>query len=380
MTRRGFCNAFGLFAAASTSPAAVTDAAVTDAAVTEPHVSAKASGFRMPLESMPHERSFMQWPARAGLYGNRRGLAAVQACIASIANTIVRFEPVVVLAGPDQMAPARQRLDPAVDLWPIETEDMWSRDSGPTFVQAADGTLAVSELNFNGWGDRQPHTDDARIARRTAARLDLRVFDNGLIGEGGGVETDGAGTLMAHESSWENPNRNRLGKAEIERKLLDALGAERMIWAPGVAGADITDYHIDALARFVKPGQVVIQMPDRRDPRDPWSVAAFATYDILKQARDATGRKLDIVVMREPNFDRIRSRSRDLVCSYVNYYVCNGAVVGAAFGDAAADDRAYRLLEQLYPGRTVVNLNVDPIAEAGGGIRCVTQQQPARPA
>ena len=110
---------------------------------------------------------------------------------------------------------------------------------------------------------------------------------------------------------------NKGNKEEIERLVLDALGAERMIWAPGVKGADITDFHIDALARFVKPGQVVIQLGKYPDTRDPWSVSAFETYDILKNARDAQGRKLDIVVIPEPL--NIRSRSRDFVSSYVNY-------------------------------------------------------------
>jgi agmatine deiminase len=171
-------------------------------------------------------------------------------------------------------------------------------------------------------------------------------------------------------------NRNRRTKAEIERLLLNALGAERMIWAPGVKGADITDFHIDALARFIKPGQVLIQLPNKEDASDPWNAAAFETYEILKRARDASGRQLDIVVMPEPNPERIRSASVDFVSSYVNYYVCNGAVIGAEFGDDKADATAKELLQRLYPGREVISLDIDPIGEAGGGIHCATQQQP----
>jgi agmatine deiminase len=147
-----------------------------------------------------------------------------------------------------------------------------------------------------------------------------------------------------------------------------------MIWAPGIKGADITDYHIDALARFVKPGQVLIQLPDKPDDSDPWSVSAFETYNILKKATDAQGGKFDIVVLPAPV--DIRSEQEDFVSSYVNYYVCNGAVIGAEFGDDRADAEAARILGQLYPGREVVSLNVDPIGEAGGGIHCSTQQQP----
>jgi agmatine deiminase len=194
------------------------------------------------------------------------------------------------------------------------------------------------------------------------------------VGEAGGVETDGRGTLMAHESTFINRNRNTGSKAEIEAMLLDTMGAERLIWAPGIIGADITDYHIDALARFVKPGQVVIQMGEAIDPADPWSVAAFETHDILAEATDAAGRKLDLVILPEP-WD-IRVDSPDFVSSYVNYYVCNGAVIAAEFGDEAADAEAAEVLARLYPGREVIMLNIDAVGEVGGGMHCTTHEQP----
>ena len=147
-----------------------------------------------------------------------------------------------------------------------------------------------------------------------------------------------------------------------------------MIWAPGIKGADITDYHIDALARFVSPGRVLIQLPEAPDPNDPWSVSAFETYAILKQMTDARGQKLEIIVVPEPV--DIRSSNDEFVASYVNYYVCNGAVIGAEFGDRAADDKARSILAALYPGRKIISLNVDAIGENGGGIHCATQQQP----
>ncbi len=336
--------------------------------------SAKSAGFRFPLESDPHLRTFMQWPSRKSIYGSMDVLNDVREKIALIANSIARHEPVVMLARPEQMEDAQEQLKSGVELWPIETEDLWCRDSGPGFVVNAKGELAVTELNFNGWGDKQTHKDDGRIARRCAQKLGLQIFENGLVGEGGGVEVDGAGTALAHASSWVNSNRNPGSQAEVEKLLLDALGAEKIIWAPGIKDADITDYHIDALARFIKPGQVLIQLPDKVDPNDPWSVSAFETYDILKNATDAQGNRLDIVVIPSPV--DIRSESEEFVSSYVNFYVCNGAVIGAEFGDDKADEGAARILGQLYPGREIVSLNVDPIGEAGGGIHCSTQQQP----
>ena len=154
-----------------------------------------------------------------------------------------------------------------MELWDIPTDDLWARDSGPSFVVDGKGGLALTQFNFNGWGGKQTHGNDGKIAARVAERLGLPVFDAGLVGEAGGVETDGHGTLIAHESTWVNPNRNKGTKAEVEAMLLDTMGAQKMIWAPGIKGADITDYHIDALARFVKPGQVLIQMGEEVDPK-----------------------------------------------------------------------------------------------------------------
>ena len=196
--------------------------------------TARAAGFWMPLEAGRHERTFMQWPMRPALYGGWHGLEAVRASGALIANTIAAFEPVALLGPESESARIADGTTERVEHWPMATDDLWCRDSGPTFLRAADGRLAVSDLRFNGWGNRQAHRADMAIAATVARALGLPVFDNGLVGEGGGVETDGAGTAMAHESSWINPNRNRLPKAEVERRLLDALGAEEMIWAPGL--------------------------------------------------------------------------------------------------------------------------------------------------
>lgn len=335
---------------------------------------AGSSGFRYPEETDPHERTFMQWPVNPAVYGDADFLFDLQATVAEIASTIAAFEPVVMLAAAVHHRAIKKLVSGQVELWDIPTDDLWARDSGPSFVVDGKGGLAMTHFNFNGWGGKQPHGNDGKIAARVAERLGLQLFDVGLVGEAGGVETDGHGTLIAHESSWINRNRNKGSKAEVEAMLLETLGATKMIWAPGIKGADITDYHIDALARFVKPGQVLIQMGEEIDPEDPWSVSAFTTRDILSAATDATGRKLDLVVMPEA-FDT-RVDSPDFVASYVNYYVCNGAVIAAEFGDKEADEKAVAILSDLYPDREIVMLNTDPVGEVGGGIHCATHEQP----
>lgn len=330
--------------------------------------------FRQPDEAAEHERTFMQWPVSRKVHDDAAFLAMLQKAVAEVANAISAFEPVIMLMDARFEPAARRKLSKRVEIWPIATDDLWCRDSGPTFVVDQRGKLAIAHLRFNGWGNKQVHANDGKIVERLAARLGLDVIDSGLVGEAGGVENDGAGTLLAHESCWVNTNRNRDTREVIERKLLAALGAKKMIWAPGVKGADITDYHIDALARFSAPGTVVIQLPEKLDPDDPWSRSAFETRDILKKATDASGRKLELVVLPEPVKPRVKAS--DFVASYVNYYVCNKAVILAEFGDRDTDSEAALTLKRLYPGREIIALNVDAIGEVGGGIHCATQQQP----
>ena len=331
--------------------------------------------FSMPEESNPHARTFMQWPVSRKVHPDPVFLDMLQQAIADVANTIVAFEPVVMLMASTYGKRARRKLSDAVEIWDIPTDDLWCRDNGPVFVRNADGNQAVCQLNFNGWGGKQTHRNDGMIAKRIAERLGLPVIDSGVVGEAGGLESDGHGTLMAHESSWVNANRNALTRSVIEKRLLKVLGAKKMIWAPGVKGADITDYHIDSLARFVGPGHIVIQLPERIDHDDPWSTAAFTTYDILKTSRDASGKSFEFDILPEPG--RPRVRSENFVASYVNYYICNGAVIAARFGDKDSDAIAAAKLGRLYPEREIVMLDVDPIGEVGGGIHCATQQQPA---
>ncbi len=336
--------------------------------------SARQNGFYLPEETEPHLRTFMQWPVNRKVHPGRGYLRLLQRSVAKIANAISEFEPVAMLMDPAQGRQARKLLSRRVDIWPVPTDDLWCRDSGPVFVTDGTGRLAVSALNFNGWGDKQTHENDGRIAKTVAAGLGLHVFDNGIVGEGGGVETDGFKTLIAHESSWINPNRNSGTRREVEARLLDALGAKKVIWAPGAIDADITDFHIDALARFAGPGQVLFQFPKIRDPKNPLAVAARETYQILRNATDNAGHQLQVTTIPAPR--RTRATSPDFVASYVNYYACNGAVISAQFGDRETDSEAIRALQTLYPGREIVALNVDAIGEIGGGIHCATQQQP----
>ncbi len=327
-------------------------------------------GFYVPAEEAAHQRTFMQWPVNRQVHPDAVFLDIAQQTIADIANTISAFEPVTMLAAKADHSGARAKLSSEVELWDIPTEDLWCRDAGPIFVVDATGKLAISHIQFNGWGEKQVNRRDSQIARLVSERLGLELRPTGLRGEAGGVEQDGHGLLLAHESSWVNDNRNPgMARDEVENQLLQAYGASRMIWSDGVWNEDITDYHIDSLARFTGPGRVLINLPDNPDMDDPFHLAALDTHDRL------VSEGLDVEVIPEPN--RRRVSNVDFVASYANYYVCNGAIIAAEFGDPETDALATEALARHYPAREIVTLNVDALGEMGGGIHCATQQMPA---
>jgi len=326
--------------------------------------------FRVPPEEGPHELTFMQWPVTRYVYDDPYYLEEVQQAIADIANAIAAFEPVVLLMAPEHRSTAQRMLSSDVEIWDIPTDDLWARDAGPLFVTSGNGHRAIHHLQFNGWGNKQPHPNDGNIAAAIADRLQVSLIPTGLVGEAGGAEQDGHGLVIAHESSWVIENRNPgLSRDQIGEKLKMAYGADRVIWSPGVWDQDITDYHIDSLARFTGPGRVLINQPQYPDMSDPFHRAAAETERTLREAG------LDVEVIPEPEYRRVNSW--DFVASYANYYVCNGAVIAAQFGDSQTDRQAEDALRRHYPGREIVTLNVDALGELGGGIHCATQQMPA---
>lgn len=332
--------------------------------------AASAQAMWVPQEHGRHAATLMQWPVNKQVYRDQYFLEITQLTIANIANAISEFEPVTMLADKVEHGRARRKLSSSITLWDIPTDDLWCRDSGPLFALTPNDKMVVSHIQFNGWGGKQPHNKDKQVAARVARHMGLELVDSGLQGEAGGVEHDGRDLLLAHESSWVNRNRNPgLNKDQIESRLLATYGAQKMIWSKGVRGLDITDYHIDGLARFTTKGRVLLNMPAKIDPSDPFHRAALATQQVLQAAKAA------VTVIPEPTKRRVKSV--DFVASYANYYVCNGAVIAASFGDKRSDKIAVEALKAHYPGREVKTLNVDALGELGGGIHCATQQIPA---
>ncbi|MEV0991070.1 agmatine deiminase family protein [Streptomyces sp. NPDC049949] len=338
--------------------------------------AAAAGGFTVPLDTVRHTRTWMAWPDSSAIWG--RKLAGVQADIARIAKTIAKYEPVVMCANSASVSKAQSACGPAVTvIGSIPVDDCWMRDSGPVFRTNGAGGLDTVGLNFNGWGNQQTHAKDSLVAGRIAAYVGVPFTTASFVGEGGAVETDGAGTLMATRSSIINPDRNPgLTQSQIEAAMCGAFGASKVIWFKGVLGRDITDDHVDATSRFLAPGQGLVQMPLASDT-DAWSNDARQQYQILSTSTGAQGGPISVTKLQGPDYGLIRSTDPNFVGAYANYYVCNGAVIAPQFGDSRADAGAKSTLQRLFPGRTVEQLDIDNLGSGGGGIHCVTQQQPA---
>lgn len=333
----------------------------------------------MPHEGAPHRRTFLAWPSRTALWDDL--LDAVRDDVAGLVRTVAEYEPVALLAAPEDVADAARRVGGAAEVLAVPVDDLWIRDTGPTFVHTPTGPAGI-DTRFNGWGGKQDGGTvgrDRRVAERLLAHLGVPRVLAPLVTEGGSLEVDGAGTLMVTGSSVLNDNRNpgrsRIG---VEAELRDLLGVEQVIWMPGIIGGDITDGHIDGLARFAAPGLVVLNAPSPHADREDVALHR-AARDVLAGSTDAAGRALTVVELPEADPRRIGPRGTDFLASYVNYYLVEGAVLVPAFGDPDADDRAAGVLRDVHPGRRVVQVRIDALAEGGGGVHCATQQQPAAP-
>lgn len=325
----------------------------------------------MPAEWSPHERCWMAWPCRAELWSD--GLEAARTSYAEVARTIADFEPVTIAVRPEDAADAAARCGPGIEILPVCINDSWMRDTGPTFIVDAQGCVAGINWRFNAWGENhRRYEDDAKLAARMLDGLAFRRFDAPFVLEGGAIHCDGEGTVIATESVLLNPNRGPVRpREEMEQSLAQWLGARTVIWLPQGLVGDETDGHVDNVACFVAPGRVLALMaPDRDDPNHD---VLDANRKILESAVDAQGRRLEVIPLEQST--PIDANGRPSPASYVNLYVANAGVVMPIFVHAR-DEAAVETVATAFPNRRIVPVDGRPILRGGGGIHCITQQQP----
>ncbi len=330
---------------------------------------------RMPAEYEAHATTWLVWPHNPDTWPGC--LAEAKREFTVLVETLAESEPVHVLVqDEDQRARVAAALNSSATLHVVPSDDSWMRDIGPTFVHDAGGLTAL-DWTFNNWGGKYPPWDrDDRVASRVAELAGTRHLRVGMVAEGGSLEVDGQGTLLATRSSLLGATRNPgCSEDQIAARLGELLGCPRIIWLDAGLAGDDTDGHIDNLARFVAPGRVVCAAED--DPSDPNHEPLAACRERLEQAVDARGRRLEVETLPMP--EPLAAEGVRLPASYANFYIANRVVAVPQFG-GAADRRALEVIQKLLPDRPARGVPARSLLRGLGTLHCLTQQQPVDPA
>jgi len=372
--------------------------------------------FHMPGEYEPHRGCVMIWPVRPGSWPY--GAKEAQQTFLEIAFAIAKSETVWMLAAPEEVdnvrdAVARHRqmhsghpapggdktqfVIPKIEVLPIETDDAWARDVGPTCVVNEDGEVRGIDWQFNAWGGAVDGLyarweKDNQAASAVCKALGLSCYNaQNFVLEGGSIHSDGEGTVLVTETCLLSAGRNpRMTKTEIENTLKQYLGAEKIIWLPRGIWQDETNEHVDNICAFVRPGEVVLAWTD--EEMDPQWALSNASLRVLERETDARGRKLTVHKLPIPakpvciteeelagfcfeEVEDVREAGERLAASYVNFYISNGAVIVPQFGDSN-DVLEVEILGHLFPEREIVPVYARPVIVGGGNIHCITQQIP----
>ncbi|MBK7949979.1 MAG: agmatine deiminase family protein [Deltaproteobacteria bacterium] len=343
---------------------------------------------RWPAEWEPHRATWLSWPHNRETWPTH--LARVEDAFCEMVRQIAPGEDVEINVGGAALADhVHEKLRGAgirdfsrIRLHDVATNDAWVRDHGAIFVfEQAEGGARRAALDFlyDAWGGKYPPWNlDERVAEQMAriAGVPRIAFD--LVLEAGGIDGDGAGTILTTESCLLNPNRDRPGhdrsRGALERVLGEAFGAEKVLWlGDGIEGDD-TDGHVDDLTRFVAEGRVVTIV--ERNPSD-------SNYRVLRENRerlegmlDARGRRLEVIELPTPGV--VPGPDGRLPASYANFYFANAAVLVPVF-DRDEDREAISILEKAIPDRPIVPIPGQNLVLGLGAVHCLTQQEPSGP-
>jgi agmatine deiminase len=332
-------------------------------------------GLYMPAEWVAHQRTWMAWPCRPEPWGSLEGLLRARLAYAAAARAISGFEKVTMVVRPDDHDEARLACGRGIEFAAFELDDSWTRDTGPVFVtDGADGVAGV-HWRFNAWGNKyHPHDHDAQLGAGILDALDMRLYEGPMVLEGGSIAVDGLGTLITTEQCLLNPNRNpNLSRQQIEERLAIYLGVTRIVWLGEGLEDDETDGHVDNIVSFAGPGRLLVHKPKADGSYNDRVMQD--NIKRLKAARDARGQAFDIIEVPEPA-PRLRHDGRRLEMSYINSCFANHGLVVPAFDDPA-DAGVVELMQRVFPDRRVVQVPCLDIVEGGGGLHCITLQQPS---
>ena len=341
-------------------------------------------GLRMPAEWAKHAATWIAWPHNADDWPGK--FQAIPWVYADIVRYLSRVEDVQILVN-DAAAEKRARSvlkRTGANLarvhfrqWP--TNRVWTRDSGPIFVKNPQGETAVTNWRFNAWAKYDNWQLDDQIPGRAAELLELpesrpRVGEHRVVLEGGSIDTNGAGVLLATEECLLSEVQQRnpgLSRADLERVFHDYLGIDQVIWLNrGVAGDD-THGHVDDITRFVARNRIVTVTEANR--QDDNYLPLAENLERLKSGRNLKGGAFEIVELPMPA--PVVFEGQRLPASYGNFYIANGLVLVPTFNDPN-DRKALNMLAEVFPDREVAGVHCGDFIWGLGALHCMTQQQP----
>jgi len=327
--------------------------------------------WKMPAEWERHERTWLSFPA------NEYATPAEDSYKAwsEVANAASEYEPVTVLVDPAQEQIAKKYLSSEITTLICDLDDSWVRDNGATFVvNTENGKLGAIDWRFNGWGSLpvEDYQKDDLVAAVMANRAQAEIIRSEMVNEGGGIHVNGSGLLLVTETVQLGVERNPdWTKAEVEQELKEKLGVNDIVWIRRGLTRDYEAYgtkgHIDIVACF--SDEQTILMHDQQDQNHP-------DYTVSHEVAARLAELQNINLIKVPAPKVLKDQRCFVDYSYINHYILNGAVLLCAFDDAN-DAEAKAILAEAYPGREIRLIDARPIFAKGGGIHCITQQQPA---
>ena len=325
-----------------------------------------SDGYRYPAEWERHDYTVMVMPPPQNWRDSGISLKEVRGQWADVANTLVEYEPVLMVVDPKEIRHAKRLLSEDIDLVEFPVNDGWSRDSGPMVLVNDKGDRRIAGFTFNGWGAKfPPYSDDALLKARLAKHLDIAMYPIDLCLEGGAIAVDGEGTLITTEQCLLNKNRNtKTDRKEVERVLNESLGTKQVVWlGKGLEPDPVTDGHIDGIAAFAEPGVVLLHTTDDRNDRN--FVICQDAKKRLRESTDAKGRNLEVIEV-----------PLDGDVSYMNFYIANDCILVPITTDRHQDKRPLGILKEVFGDYEVIGIDSRVLGEGGGGIHCITQQVP----
>ena len=334
----------------------------------------------MPIEGHKQDRLWLAWPSSGYTLGDTAAeIEEARTTWAAVANAASEFQPVTVVVHPGDEAVAKRYLAGSITLLSAPLNDAWMRDIGPSFVIGDDGKLGAVNFVFNGWGaqDWAEWDNDQHIGRIVAEAAGATLINSDMVNEGGGIQVDGTGHVVLTETVQLDPGRNPgMTKQQVEAELNRTIGTTSALWLPRGLERDHDTFgtrgHSDILAVFPTPEALLMHRQDNASHPD--HRIAQVNRQVAERYVSDVSAGFEIIDLPAPEVQRDEEGFVDY--SYINHVVINDAVLACSFDDPA-DDRALGILGEFYPDRKIIGIDARPLFARGGGIHCITQQQPS---